>query len=317
MMQNALQTDHAPFRRIDRVISGEGVVDSAIADYIQRLQAALGDSLPLSLRIAQSLSQLAGRQVFLFTGFVVPGLLPRGENDGPLGAIALARSLDLAGLIATIWVDPPILDDAMWLGAEIGLTTPIRAIDLGELGRCAHSPAAAIAIEKPGRNAQHMMHTFDGLAITSGSVPVDDLFLNWNEAGTLTIGIGDRGNEVGFGALHDEVMRLRPSTACCQCGCGAGVVSTTSTRLFLPAAVSNWGAYGIAAAMAILADSESFVLTPEEETRLLQVAAVRGCADGVRRRCGFGVDGLAGETSVGVVKEMQRIAQCNIPESEV
>lgn len=309
MKSAPLDIELAPFEHIDRTVAGIGFVDQQLSDYIQRLQAALPDVPPLSYQIAESLRRLKGKKVFLFTGFVVPELYPQGENDGPLGTIALSRALDRIGLLPTIWVDPQLLDSAMWLGAELGIEAPIRAIDLNELGRCAHQPAAAIAIEKPAQNEKNTMHTFDGIAIASGSLPIDCLFHKWAEADILTIGIGDRGNEIGFGVLRDEVAKFRPETANCRCGCGGSVVSSTSTQLLLPAAVSNWGAYGIAASLAILANDEALLLDPDEETRLLQVAAVRGCVDGVRRRGGFGVDGISGQTSVAVVRRLQQIAQ--------
>ena len=309
MKSDALDIELAPFERIDRTVAGIGFVDQRLSEYIQQLQAALSEVPPLSYQIAERLRRLKGKSVFLFTGFVVPELYPQGENDGPLGTIALSRALEQTGLLSTIWVDPQLLDSAMWLGAELGIEAPIRAIDLDELGRCAHLPAAVIAIEKPAQNEKNTMHTFDGIAITSGSVPIDCLLHEWTEANILTIGIGDRGNEIGFGLLRDEVAKLRPETASCRCGCGGGVVSSTSTQLLLPAAISNWGAYGIAASLAILANDEALLLDPDEETRLLQVAAVRGCVDGVQRRGGFGVDGISGQISVAVVRQLQRIAQ--------
>ena len=268
--------------------------------------------MPLTLLIAQQLRQLKGKPVFLFTGFVVPKLYPRGENDGPLGTLALARALARCGCIPTMWVDPQLLDSAMWLAAELGTNVPIHPIRLRPLEKSFAPPAAAIAIEKPGQNAQGVMHTFDGVAIDGGSIAIDGLFLKWQSAGTLTLGIGDRGNEVGFGVLQQEVAQWLPTATTCQCGCGGGVVSGTPTQLFLPAAISNWGAYGLAAALAILESNESLLHLPEEEERLLHVAAVRGCVDGVQRSGGFGVDGLAGQTSIALVKALQDIAVAEI-----
>lgn len=302
-------SDLTPFQRIDRTLSGDGFVDRDIVDYIQQLQAALSDPIPLSLHIAQQLRLLKGRTVSLFTGFVTPDFYPHGENDGPLGTLALARSLDRCGLIPTIWVDPQLLDNAVWLEAELGIDVPIYAINLDTLEPTAPQPAVAIAIEKPGQNAVDVMHTFDGIAIEGGSIAIDRLFLQWLASETLTIGIGDRGNEIGFGNLRDTVAELLPTSTTCRCGCGGGVVSGTPTKLFLPAAVSNWGAYGIAAALAILEDDETLLHLPIEEERLLRVAAVRGCVDGVRRRGGFGVDGHSGETSVAIVSRLQKIVQ--------
>ncbi|MFC2095209.1 glutamate cyclase domain-containing protein [Candidatus Bipolaricaulota bacterium] len=303
-----MKSERDPFEEIDCAVAGSGFVDRQVTDYITDLQAAASVDQPLTHQIASHLISLRDGEVFLFTGFVVPDRYPQGENDGPLGAIALARALDRIGMKPTIWVDQQLLDTARWLAAELRVETPIRAIDLVELNRITNHPSAAIAIEKPGQNEKNTMHTFDGIAIESGSIPIDSLFVRWDEADVLTIGIGDRGNEIGFGTLRDQVVRLRPETATCRCGCGGGVVSSTRTQLFLPAAVSNWGAYGIAASLGILCDNEALLLKPHEEARLLQVAAVRGCVDGVRRRGGFGVDGISGQTSVAVVEELGRIA---------
>lgn len=299
--------DRVPFQQIDRTLSGDGFVARDIVDYIQHLQTALAVTLPLSLHIAQTLRLFKGSTVSLFTGFVTPGLYPRGENDGPLGTLALARSLARCGLIPTIEVDPQILDTVRWLAAELGFEARIDEIDLDVLA--ATPPAVAIAIEKPGQNAAGIMHTFDGIAIEDGSIAMDSLFRQWLAAGTVTIGIGDRGNEIGFGHLQDVVTEQLPASATCRCGCGHGVVCSTATELFLPAAVSNWGAYGIAAALAILENDETLVHLPTEEQRLLQVAAVRGCVDGVRRRSGFGVDGHSGETSIAIVRRLHEIVQ--------
>jgi len=309
MNPDLLDIELALFERIDRTVAGEGFADQQTTDYIQQLQASLPEIRPLSFQIAECLSHLRGRKIFLFTGFVVPELYPHGENDGPLGTIALSRALERLGAIPTIWVDPQLLDSATWLGAELGIETPIRAIDVDKLGQRINKPSAAIAIEKPGQNEMGVMHTLDGIAINSGSISIDRLFNQWTEANILTIGIGDRGNEIGFGLLRDRIAELRPETASCRCECGGSVVSSTSTQLLLPAAVSNWGAYGIVASLAILANDEGLLLDPAEETRLLQVAAVRGCVDGVRRQGGFGVDGVSGQTSVAVVRELQQIAQ--------
>ncbi len=305
-----LETNQEAFKRIDHIVCGDGFVAPRVCEYIQQLQAALVTSeLPLSFSIATQLLPLVGKTVFLFTGFVVPGLYPDGENDGPLGTLALARALAHCGLIPTVWVDPPLHDNAMWLAAELGTTFPIRSIDVAVVEKLMPQAAAAIAIEKPGRNAQGVMHTFDGIAIDGGSIPIDELFLK-SSAETLTVGIGDRGNEIGFGSIHSLVGKLLPPSSTCQCPCHGGVICVTPTQLLLPAAVSNWGAYGIAAALAIFAGNPSLMITPQEEKHLLHVAAVRGCVDGVKRRGGFGVDGLAGDVSISVVQ-----ALCDVVEA--
>ena len=129
-------------QRIDRTVSGEGHVEPPVASYIQRLQQALAQPKPLTLQIARQLLALRGRVAYLFTGFVVPGLYPEGENDGPLGTLVLARALHLAGLVPTVWVDPQLLENMAWLAAELGISSPIRAIDLAQLEERLLEPAA-------------------------------------------------------------------------------------------------------------------------------------------------------------------------------
>lgn len=296
------------FHAIDRIIAGEDATAPEVYQYVRALQTAIGEGASLCERIARRLIALKHRVVFLFTGFVVPDFYPQGENDGPLGTLALARALQRLEARPVIWVDPELLDTLRWLAGEFGTPIPIHPIHSETLTARAHEPDAVIAIEKPGTNAAGRLHTFDGAAILGGSEPIDSLFHQWNERGTFTLGIGDRGNEIGFGRWASVVHRLRPATTTCRCGCGGGVVSTTETEYLLPAAVSNWGAYGLAAALAHITSNASLAFHPDEERRLLHVAAVRGCVDGVHRRCGFGVDGIEGECSVDVVRSLYELA---------
>ena len=60
----------------------------------------------------------------------------------------------------------------------------------------------------------------------------------------------------------------------------------------------------MAAGLALLTGTPDLALKPEEEERMLKVAAVRGCRDGVRRRGLFGVDGVPGAGSVRIVSEL-------------
>jgi len=298
--------DGMPFELIDRIVAGRGFVDPSIATSIETLQSAVSSRRPLCLGIAQSLRRLpAGSHVLLFTGFVVADRMPRGENDGPLGTVVLGRALQRLGLHPEVWSDPEVLDTMRWLSAECRADLPIFPIDRSRLR--ARMPSAAIAIEKPGRNGKGVMHTFDGLAIENGSISVDELFRAWMANGVLTVGIGDRGNEVGFGSIAGVVRAIHPHAARCRCGCAGGVVADTSSELLLPSAVSNWGAYGIAASLALLTDDPGCSVTVTEEARMLRTAAVRGCVDGVHRRGLFSVDAISGAVCLDVVRDLERL----------
>ena len=288
------------FERIDELVCGVGFASETTVSRARAFQAALNPKLPLCQTIADSLLNIPSARIALFTGFVVPGKYPAGENDGPLGAATLARALLGAGLRPTIHVDPEVIETTHWLLAEIGAAVKVASIDSSS----AVPPGSvdiAIAIEKPGANMLGVMHTLDGARITDGSKPVDRLFVDLHHAGIPTLGIGDQGNEVGFGKLGKAIGRINPRTRTCTCGCAGGTAAATPTRYLYPAAVSNWGAYGLAAALALLVKDPSIALRPEEERRMLHVAAVRGCCDGAHRRGTYGIDGIAGDASVRLV----------------
>ena len=301
------------FRGIDRLACGEGFATDRVIARARAFQAAVPSERPISLTIAEALIARPGASVALFTGFVVPGKYPRGENDGPLGTVALARALARVGLRPTLFTDPEIAETTRWLLAELGAPVGVQPIPSALAGPF----DVAIAIEKPGANRLGVMHTFDGARIDGGSRPVDQVFRAFADAGALTVGIGDQGNEIGFGLLADAVARLNPEAGTCACGCGGEIAAATATTHLYPAAVSNWGAYGIVAALALLTGDSSLLLRPEEEHRMLKVCAVRGCCDGVRRRGMYGIDGMDGHVSVELVDAMRRLVVDEIGETPI
>src|SRR5439155_24760601 len=72
------------------------------------------------------------------------------------------------------------------------------------------------------------------------------------------------------------------------------------------AGVSNWGGYGIAAALGRLTGLD-LLHTPEIERRLVEACVAAGACDGVTRRREPTVDGLAAETHAAVV-DLLRLA---------
>jgi hypothetical protein len=293
-----------PFAEIDRLVCGVGFVPEETATRTHALQAAARNyttDTPLSAAIVDALLAHRCERVALFTGFVVPDVFPCGENDGPLGTVALARALDRAGFVASIYADPEVLDHTTWLAAEIEADVPVSPIPKDAPAGFTDAMDVAIAIEKPGENAAGFLHAWSGLRIEVGSISIDALFARLNAESKLTVAIGDRGNEIGFGTIHDEVLALVPAARRCTCGCGGGTAAVTPAKLLYPVAVSNWGAYGLCAGLALATGDRSLALRPEEEDRLLNVAAVRGCRDGLLRTAAFGVDGISGSISIHVV----------------
>jgi len=304
-----------PFEQIDDLVCGADLVPDRARDRARACQSAIGVDEPLSRRVASRLIERPGARIALYTGFVAPKTYPGGENDGPLGTAALARALRRLGARPTVYTDPEVAETTRWLLAELGAGVPVSPLDGGS-DALPESVDVAIAIEKPGGNPAGIMHTCDGARIEGGSTSIDRMFAAFGRAGALTVGVGDLGNEVGFGRLREQIYALDPWMRTCACGCGAGIVAAVATDLLFPAVVSNWGAYGLAAAIALLAETSDCALLPEEERRMLHVAAVRGCCDGVRRRAGYKIDGFDGETSVRIVRRLRELVRLTLEARE-
>lgn len=303
---DSLQRDD-PFAEIDRLICGAGLVSDEVAARSCALQAAARrhtSDAPLSSSITAALLAHRGARVALFTGFVVPDGFPHGENDGPLGTVALARALNRAEFTVEIYADPQVLDHTAWLAAEIGAGVGVAPIPEDPPAGFADAIDVAIVVEKPGENAVGHLHASSGQRIEAGSISIDEVFAQLNAEGKLTVAIGDCGNEIGFGAIYDDVLALIPEARRCTCGCCGGTAAVTPAEFMYPAAVSNWGGYGLCAGLAVATADRSLALRPEEEERLLNVAAVRGCRDGLLKIAAFGVDGISGSISIRVVDDL-------------
>ncbi|PSQ08508.1 hypothetical protein BRC93_15180 [Halobacteriales archaeon QS_5_70_15] len=64
---------------------------------------------------------------------------------------------------------------------------------------------------------------------------------------------------------------------------------------------SNWGAYGVAAVLALLTETPEALHAPEEESRMLEHANLEGSNDGIHARPVPMVDGTSEATNRGVV----------------
>ena len=251
-------------------ITGRGVVRA-----LYTAARAAQKNGPLCLAAAQELQRRVrpGDVVVLATGLpTYPWFF--GEQDGPVGAATLARALVLGLSARPLIVTEPFhvamcraavhgaglyargLDEALRLPTTVGVlgfpTEPEEAereaARLLKEGR----PKAMIAIERPGANERGHYHAAKGLRLTDRCAKVDVLFAKAKAASVYTVGIGDGGNELGCAVIKDTVVAAVPYAAKCQCPCGGTVVPAFAPDHLVIAAISNWGAYGIEAALALL-----------------------------------------------------------------
>ncbi len=280
-------------RLISAEISGRGVIGELYAA-ARRTQEG-----PLCLEAAARLlgAVRKGDVVVLATGWPTYPWFA-GEQDGPVGAATLARALVLGiGARPVIVTDPVNVDPcaAAIRGAGLyvrpaddALRLPTTAavapfpLEWDEADARAHRmleslhPAALVAIERPGANEHRQYHSAGGKSLTDHCAKIDTLFAAARGKGILTIGIGDGGNEIGCAAIRDTVLRVVPNARRCACPCGGSVVPVVETDVLITAVVSNWGAYGVEAAMALLLGRPEVLHSRAVDARTYDLCAAAG-----------------------------------------
>ncbi|MBM3649100.1 MAG: DUF4392 domain-containing protein [Alphaproteobacteria bacterium] len=251
--------------------------------------------------------------VGLITGFFVPrGEAPAAETDGPVGTALLAAAIAASGVPVRIAVDTPcaaamraaveaaggpVTIDEVGVDDRPGLA---RLIGVWRGANISH----AVAIERCGRSADGRPRNMRGVDVSTWTAPLDDLFCGgpW-----VKLAVGDGGNEIGMGKLPAELIaRAVPN--------GAAIASTTSCDRLVVAGVSNWGAYGLMAALAVLqagrAPTILRFLSAERDLAVTRATVEKaGAIDGVTARREATVDGFGPEIHGALVDGLRRVAR--------
>jgi len=285
-----------PFAAIDQQIS----LDLGGRNSRQLYERARGESSePLVKQAVDRLRATVddGDAVLLTTGFPIAGP-DSPETDGPLGTAVLAQALAALGAKPIVVVDERTAPVVAALTDELGVDCVIErtASDMTPAGAASlldrYEPAAVIAVETPGRTADGSYRNMAGKDITALVDPVDELFDRAADRGTLTVAVGDGGNEIGMKEVRSAVERYvdhGPTVAC-----------VTPVDQLVVAGVSNWGAYGLVAALSVGTDRQ-LLHRGETEQRLLEVALEAGAVDGVTGEQTQSVDGIPGPVHARVV----------------
>jgi D-glutamate cyclase len=244
---------------------------------------------------AQSLAATALPHAGFVTGFYVPTAEPPGaETDGPLGAALLIRGLTNAGISCRLVTDELCRQacEAALAGAGVrnvpvqsvaANASPLDVVSDWRRNAVTH----AIAVERCGRCADGTMRDMRGGDISHYTADLDTPF----SAGPWdTIAVGDGGNEIGMGNLPRQIIAENIDN-------GGTIACVTRARHLISAGVSNWGAYALIAALALLRrdwrDAMLDCLQPSVHNAALQAMVTFGPAvDGVSGRQSMSVDSL-------------------------
>ena len=282
---------------VDRLVTVEITGRGVIGDLYAAARARHDG--PLCLEAAGRLLDRVhkGDVVMLATGFPTHPWFT-AEQDGPVGTATLARALVLGiGARPVIVTDPAgievcaaalrgaglhvrSVDDALALPTTAAVVAfPLawnEAQDAAGKMLGTLRPAALVAVERPGANDQRQYHAAGGQSITEHCAKIDVLFDAARARGLLTIGIADGGNEIGSGAIRDAILNIVPHARKCACPCGGSIVPTVPTDLLVTAAISNWGAYAVEAAMALLLGRPEVMHPREVDARTHELCAAAG-----------------------------------------
>jgi hypothetical protein len=288
------------FREIDARLSAiEAVVCREVGRGAAPLMAATRGHLA---NAARAIAAVARPAIGIITGFFVPTLEPpMAETDGPPGAAHMAAAFAACGWPVRLATDQPCASAVRAALDGAGLRHhPLIALDVAEIGEGQVASVAAltkawqdagithaVVIERCGRARDGRNYTMRGIDVSLTTAPLDDLFT----AGPwVRIAIGDGGNEIGMGSLPFELIAASVPS-------GAKIACVTPADHLVVCGVSNWGAWGLLAALSALrpdlAGHLLATLTPATDLRILETLVREGpSADPVAGVRGASVDGF-------------------------
>ncbi|MBN2011647.1 DUF4392 domain-containing protein [candidate division KSB1 bacterium] len=286
--------------------------------------------------------------IAIVTGFYIPDANPPApENDGPMGAIALANVLRQLGFRIVI-----VADQRCLLAVDNQFTQALPDVELVQFPISSRFPKGAreqfqqwmasreasypdlkaiVSIECPGpcHSKRSVSEQYGPVSMemsvqfkTSGPERKAGRVLNmWSKDITRYVAPlhwwfkqkTDSVFTIGIGDGGNEIgMGSIPWHVIQQNIKNGGVIACrVPTDATIVAGVSNWGGYALAAAMAInMNQPQAFLdhVTEMSETALLEWYASTGVAvDGVHKRPNMTVDGLPWDVHLSVIREMRQV----------
>lgn len=243
--------------------------------------------------------------VLIVTGFVIRDRLS-GETDGPIGAVSIAKALEMLDKNAIIVTDiysEKILETAL---KSVDLKTVLEIINkhdetnFYETLLNKYKPDCLISIERPGETADGLMYSMTGERISSLVPSMDSLFEEAKNRGICTIGIGDGGNEIGMGKIKRYVVANVPY--------GDIIAASFAADYLILAGVSNWGAHALVAAVSILFNRD-LLYSVETGERLLRAIVDAGAVNGITKQNTLTVDGLGLEENIKILGELKAVVE--------
>jgi len=297
-------------------------------------------NIPISLVVAKKIIETIGPgdTVLLTAGFGAYPDVPFGETDGPLGVASLAHAIwfglrgipvivggerDIGIMKQTVKavgfnvVDFTLAKETSSAAAVDVLFPNAESTDGAKFAAKLmndYQPKALIAVEAIGPNKIGVKHCGGGTeAAPSGKFPgLEHLFYESHKKGIFSVGIIDLGNELGSGTIEEEVRKIVPNADVCKCPCKLGTACSVKADIVYPVAISNFGAYAIAAMMAALLNMPEILHKPDTERRMLEACIMAGAVEGLSEAPIMAEDGVDIETCQGYVRMLHSLVKRNL-----
>jgi hypothetical protein len=274
-------------------------IEEIILSNDRRGISALKRFLPLDFckEAAKIITNKSGNALII-TGFYIIGAgMP--ETDGPAGSLSIGHALTRLGYTVYYVTDKftesllhGLVEDQSKVITFPVMNSSDSQLYANELLK-KYNPSLLISVERCGSDKAGSYFNKDGDDISQFNANIDCLF-NSHKA---TIGIGDGGNEIGMGNVADAILTIDVLTK------NPCVIKTTKLII---ASVSNWGAYGLVAALSRLA-GDNFLPSIEAEGLLIEKMVSIGAVDGMTAERIARVDGFTIEENSRVLSLLHRL----------
>jgi len=290
---------------VDRI---EALIHQEVGRNIDGLFAAAKGGL---WHAASALASAPHLSLGILTGFYVPlGTPPAAETDGPVGAAMLAYALKGVGVSCRVATDEPCR--ATCAAALRGADVPLDVVPLGGaldemIALWRRSEVShVLSIERCGRSADGAPRNMRGEDIGAFTTPLDELFVAgpWRR-----IAIGDGGNEIGMGSVLASVIGDHVAH-------GERIACVTPADHLIVSGVSNWGAYALIGALALLRPDWRATLIDaldaQRDDAILRAMVNDGPAvDGVTRQRTLTVDSLPAEVHHAKLRAIRAVVEAH------
>ena len=221
------------------------------------------------------------------------------ETDGPPGAIAIGDALQSIGYQVVYVTDrytTPVISavaspDARVVDFPITDDEASKALADGLLAEL--DPSVLISIERCGLTDEGLYRNMHGQDMSEYNARLDHLFM----VHPVAVGIGDGGNEIGMGNLASEIPKV-PTLVKKPC--------VTRTACLILCSVSNWGGYGLVAALS-RRKGKNLLPSIGADQDTVKRCVDAGAVDGNSTRQVYRVDGFTLEENSRVLSHLHEL----------